>query len=436
MNTSLRSPDAYRSPGGFDSFGGTVGRPLGHVNSGGFGARDVLQAQHLVDQLNGRVARDPSSFRQASELAFGSKADHASVNALIDAARTDRLPVPSIRFVEPGALGGGAVGAYAADGGGTIWLDRSLMGNPAELDAVFTEEWGHHVDVLLGGTDPRGDEGQIFSIALLDGGSPPADRLAAMRGENDHGSLVSGGRLVQVEHSLGSDTPGGSPEGIGGDESGIGNSNDNEDHNDGDTGRTPPARTSRTAIEVPPRPAAPEPVPRRTGPAVVSLTLQPRVGPQFQGAIDATNPTRPTFAGTFGYAQPVGPIANAGLGVQAEGSVVVGTDPSSGQTTYDVSVDTVGMKAEVSVPYASAAGSVEYDTRRQEFGVDSQVCLDTPARTTTSARGSVEAKGGFCVTDENAKTAMEPVPYQTAPNPAPGRTALEIMGRGFSRTSP
>ena len=71
---------------------------------------------------------------------MGSRADRQSIDALIDVALAGRLPLPSVRFFDSGALGAGALGAYDASDGGTILLDRALLSDLVALEAVYTKE--------------------------------------------------------------------------------------------------------------------------------------------------------------------------------------------------------------------------------------------------------------------------------------------------------
>ena len=104
----------------------------------------------------------------------------------------------NIQFVEAGSLGSGALGAYDASNGGSLYLDRSLLSDPAKLQSVFNEEMGHHLDALLGGTDAAGDEGAVFS-RTLEQGQLSQTELTTLKSEDDHGVIQIGGRWVQVE---------------------------------------------------------------------------------------------------------------------------------------------------------------------------------------------------------------------------------------------
>ena len=185
MSTALRPEDFRRPPPiDLDRSGEAAGRFASptlafHPALAPSERAEALHAERLGQRANDLVARDPFAFRAAARLAFGDKADPQTLGTLIGLARGDRLPVPPVRFVEPGSLGIGALGAYAAaggpGGGALILLDRTLLTDPARLETVHLEEFGHHLDRLLGGPDAPGDEGAIFARALL---RVPEDRAA------------------------------------------------------------------------------------------------------------------------------------------------------------------------------------------------------------------------------------------------------------------
>lgn len=123
----------------------------------------------------------------------------------------------NIQFVEAGCLGSGALGAYDANNGGSLYLDRSLLSDPEKLQSVFNEEMGHHLDALLGGADAAGDEGAVFT-RTLEQGTLNQSELTALKNEDDRGVIQIGGRWVQVEfREEGGDESGGD---TGGDDGG------------------------------------------------------------------------------------------------------------------------------------------------------------------------------------------------------------------------
>ena len=224
MNTPIRPQDhPYRpAPSSLDAldrsataagWAGTAGLAPSWTERG-----DAAHVERLGDELTGTIARDPTGFGDAMAAAFGDKADLQSVNALIDAAMAGRLAVPPVRIVEPGALGDGARGAYAASGGPgggpLIVLDRTLLADEARLTRVFTEEYGHHLDAALGGPDSAGDEGEVFAAALLggaDGQALPPSAFARMAAEHDRGTVLLDGRVTAVEFYAAPSPVGGSP---------------------------------------------------------------------------------------------------------------------------------------------------------------------------------------------------------------------------------
>ena len=159
------------------------------------------QVRQLNAQLVTLAQRDPEAFKEALSQAFGGKADSATLDAMLTQARQGNLTLPTVQFVDAGTLGPNAMGAYSAEDGGTIFLDRRLLSDPEQLQAVFTEETGHHLDVMLGGPDAAGDEGAIFAQTLL--GEPPTpDQLIELRSENDAGLVLVDGRRLLVEFSI------------------------------------------------------------------------------------------------------------------------------------------------------------------------------------------------------------------------------------------
>ena len=162
---------------------------------------ESAQGQQLQQNLSNLAHQDPAGFRHALAQAFGGKVDAATLDNLLDLALADELPMPaSIQFVDAGALGESSLGAYDSADGGTLFLDRSLLSDPQQLQSVFNEEMGHHLDALLGGADAAGDEGAVFS-RTLESGQLSQTELTALKSEDDHGVIQIGGRWVQVEFS-------------------------------------------------------------------------------------------------------------------------------------------------------------------------------------------------------------------------------------------
>ncbi|MCP9850475.1 hypothetical protein KBY88_11755, partial [Cyanobium sp. Morenito 9A2] len=95
----------------------------------------------------------------------------------------------------------GAAGAYAISTG-TIYLNQDWLQTATEerVQAVLTEELGHHLDALLNSRDTPGDEGELFAARLL-GGVTSAQELLRLPSENDALTLLINGAAVAAEAS-------------------------------------------------------------------------------------------------------------------------------------------------------------------------------------------------------------------------------------------
>ncbi len=98
--------------------------------------------------------------------AFGDKAGLAQIDQLLDMALAGKLPMPAnIQFVEAGSLGSGALGAYDANNGGSLYLDRSLLSDSGKLESVFNEEIGPPKDESV---DALADE-VVYALTNVEG---------------------------------------------------------------------------------------------------------------------------------------------------------------------------------------------------------------------------------------------------------------------------
>jgi hypothetical protein len=95
----------------------------------------------------------------------------------------------------------GALGAYAISTG-TIYLNADWLAGTTQgqVNAVLTEELGHHLDGLLNAVDTPGDEGEYFA-ALLRGAGLTEEQKVALRAENDLGGIMVNGKTLQAEHA-------------------------------------------------------------------------------------------------------------------------------------------------------------------------------------------------------------------------------------------
>ncbi len=130
----------------------------------------------------------------------------AAANLANQIASGDQL---GLRFeIESGAEMGSAAGAYAAmgdDGVATIYVNGSWVvatGGGAQLQRVLLEEIGHSFDVILNANkDTVGDEGELFSNLFLGSELTLAQR-ALISNEDDSGTLMIDGQLVEVEQAI------------------------------------------------------------------------------------------------------------------------------------------------------------------------------------------------------------------------------------------
>ena len=157
-----------------------------------------------TDRIQNLAVTDPVRFADVLHQAFGQRIDPNAERDLIFRAAHRRLPLPRrILFVPAGILQG-AEGAYAAEEGGTIFIDADLRVNPAALPDLITHEWGHHLDALLGHIRATGEPGQLFLTGIKNSGPILAawERgLTAL--ENHRGTIEFEGRRIPVEFKTG-----------------------------------------------------------------------------------------------------------------------------------------------------------------------------------------------------------------------------------------
>jgi len=212
-------------------FGSGKGTVLYEANA----LRDTNQATSLRSNLEALARDNPTAFREALEASVGEKLSDGEVEQLLIDIGNGDFVGPDVRFVDAYTLGGNAYGAYSGDGGGTIFLDRRLLGDQSQLEQVFAEEFAHHIDAEIGGGDAQGDEGALFSRTLHEGMLDDGT-VARLQVEHDHGFIELGGERIAVEFNydeVGIDTPSSS------------SSSANESHGYDEVGIDTPARDDR-----------------------------------------------------------------------------------------------------------------------------------------------------------------------------------------------
>jgi Ca2+-binding RTX toxin-like protein len=140
------------------------------------------------------------NFDAIMTTAFGNRVDRAKLQLLRQQWLSGNFSViPDIQILSQGELGT-ANGAYAAS------LDKIFVSSDflartsdSQVTTLILEEVGHRIDQLLnGGVDSAGDEGEIFS-RLVNGENLSASTLAALRAEDDRGVITVGGVGVAIE---------------------------------------------------------------------------------------------------------------------------------------------------------------------------------------------------------------------------------------------
>ena len=105
--------------------------------------------------------------------------------------------MPEVQFVDAEVLGG-ANGAYNADEG-VVYINADLAASdPTPRRRPSSKRAGHHLDSMLNTVDTQGDEGEMFR-RLLGGETLSASESAAIRAEDDTGTIVVDGKTVAVE---------------------------------------------------------------------------------------------------------------------------------------------------------------------------------------------------------------------------------------------
>ena len=108
-------------------------------------------------------------------------------------AQGNTRDLPPIEVL-PGDAMAGAMGAYAS-ATETIYLNRNWLNktSTAAVQAVLTEELGHHLDQLLSEKDTQGDEREVFANLLNDPSFHSRDNHDHTEAGNDHIKILVNG---------------------------------------------------------------------------------------------------------------------------------------------------------------------------------------------------------------------------------------------------
>ena len=145
---------------------------------------------------------DPE-FSGKMNLAFGDGWNIDAASSLLNNLSSGKS-LPTIQIVSASALKG-AMGAYDATNT-TIYLSQDFLetqaNNPDAIERVLLEELGHYIDSKINTVDAAGDEGAIFA-AIVQGHNLSTSELAALKAENDHGTITIDGKTDAVEFAAG-----------------------------------------------------------------------------------------------------------------------------------------------------------------------------------------------------------------------------------------
>lgn len=175
--------------------GAAKGKGRAGPTSGDDAAIDSAE-QTFRDRIGDR-ARNKNEFHNMMKGIYGERYDESTVESLrMRALKGDTSFLPKARFVSSESLGGNHA-AYDASSG-TILLNENLKNNPSMLADYYAEEAGHHIDTFFGKGDAVGDEGELMRNAL-NGTTLTEIEIAAIRAEDDRGTITVDGREIEVE---------------------------------------------------------------------------------------------------------------------------------------------------------------------------------------------------------------------------------------------
>jgi hypothetical protein len=164
-----------------------------------------VAAQAVQELRNGlqaevqKLAQNPAKLGGILRQVYGAALAPKRSAELIEQARRGQFPLPAnVRFLDDAALQGRNA-AYSPEHGGTVYLNKELVGDPRRLQEAFNEECGQDLGRALGGADSRGTEGRALGAALARGDVLGPKELALARGGGEPGTIAVDGRPVAVE---------------------------------------------------------------------------------------------------------------------------------------------------------------------------------------------------------------------------------------------
>jgi len=138
---------------------------------------------------------------KAARVALNLPDPHSQLDALVARIATgDFTALPPVIPLDWDAMEGSAC-AYAPERS-LILINREWLENAVaeQVFAVFTEQLGHHLDVLFNPVDTPGDEGELF-LECLRAGDACEDTLTPYCDEEPHGVVHLDGEMIAVEEA-------------------------------------------------------------------------------------------------------------------------------------------------------------------------------------------------------------------------------------------
>lgn len=138
---------------------------------------------------------------KAARIALALPDHHPGLDAFVaKIAAADFTDLPAILPLDWEEMQGSAC-AYAPERS-LILINREWLENAVaeQVFAVFTEQLGHHLDVLFNPVDTPGDEGELF-LECLRAGDACEDTLTPYCDEEPHGVVHLDGEMIAVEEA-------------------------------------------------------------------------------------------------------------------------------------------------------------------------------------------------------------------------------------------
>jgi hypothetical protein len=138
---------------------------------------------------------------KAARIALSLPEQHPGLDAVVTRiAAAQFMDLPAILPLDWEEMEGSAC-AYAPERGLILinreWLENAL---DEQVFAVFSEQLGHHLDVLFNPVDTPGDEGERF-LECLRAGDACEDISALFGDEEPHGVVHLDGETIAVEEA-------------------------------------------------------------------------------------------------------------------------------------------------------------------------------------------------------------------------------------------